>query len=132
MESTLGKLTNTSSISRHLTEILKTQSQSLARLTAHSQGAIIASNALAQLTPNSLSVNTVVNFNGAAVSPEVWNQTASNAGATVGTYQAHFFDPVPNLIGQGTANPFRIIGSFLATPFLFLGPRLSPHTVYIP
>jgi hypothetical protein len=132
VESVLGKLTKTSGISRQLTGLLEQQSQSLTRLTAHSQGSIIGSNALRQVAPNSLSVNTVVNFNGAAVSPGVLSQTASNAGATVGNYQAHFFDAVPNLFGQGTANPFRIIGSFLAFPFLFAGPVLSPHTIYVP
>jgi hypothetical protein len=132
VESTFGKLSKTSSISRQLTGILEQQSQSLTSLTAHSQGGIIVSNALRQVAPNSLSVNTVINFNGAAVSPKVLSQTASSAGATRGIYQAHFFDAVPNLFGQGTYNPFRIIGSFLAFPFMFMGSGLSPHTVYIP
>ena len=132
VESTLGKLNKTSGLSRQLAGILEQHSQSITSLTAHSQGSIIVSNALRQVTANSLTVNTVVNFNGAAVSPKVLSQTASSAGATKGIYQAHFFDPVPNLFGQGTANPFRIIGSFLAFPFLFMGPELSPHTVYTP
>ncbi len=132
VESALGKLTKTSSLSRQLAGILEQQSPSLTSLTAHSQGGIIVSNALRQVTPNSLTVNTVVNFNGAAVSPQVLRETASRAGATKGIYQAHFFDAVPNVIGQGTFNPLRIIGSFLATPFLFMGPKLSPHTVYVP
>ena len=69
VESTLGKLTKTSGISRHLARVLEQQSQSITRLTAHSQGGIIVSNALRQVPPNSLTVNTVVNLNGAAVSP---------------------------------------------------------------
>ena len=132
VESTLGKVTKTSGLSRQLAGLLEQHSQSIAGLTAHSQGSIIVSNALRQVTANSLTVNTVVNFNGAAVSPRVLSQTSSSAGATKGVYQAHFFDAVPNLFGQGTANPFRIIGSILAFPFLFMGPELSPHTVYTP
>ncbi len=106
VESTLGRLTNTSSISRQLAEILQQQSQSLTSLTAHSQGGIIVSNALRLVPPNSLTTNTVVNFNGAAVSPETWSQTVSHAGATTGIYQAHFLDTVPNIIGQGTFQSF--------------------------
>lgn len=130
VESALGKITNTSSISRQLAGILKGQSGSLTNLTAHSQGGIIVSNALRQIPNNALTVKTVVNFNGAAVGPNVFTKTVLQSGATPGVYAANLFDAVPNIIGMATYNPLRILGSIFMSPLLVT--PLSQHSVYIP
>lgn len=130
VESALGKLTNTSSISRQLAGILKSQAANLTDITAHSQGGIIVSNALRQLPANSLSANTVVNFNGAAVGPRLFSRVTGNAGATPGIYQARYFDFVPNVLGMATFNPIKILGSAILSPLLFT--PLSQHSVYTP
>jgi RHS repeat-associated protein len=130
VESALGKVFNTSSISRQLSELLSGQAQSLINITAHSQGAIIVSNALRQMAPGTLTTNTVVNFNGAAVGPKIFAKTVQGAGASPGIYQAHTFDAVPNLIGMATWNPIKILGSVLVSPLLLTS--LSPHTFYSP
>jgi hypothetical protein len=130
VESALGKITNTSSISRQLAGILRGQAGSLKNLTAHSQGGIIVSNALRQIPNNSLSVNTVVNFNGAAVGPNIFSRTVLRSGATPGLYGAHAFDAVPNIFGMATYNPLKILGSIFMSPLLFT--PLSQHAVYTP
>ncbi|MFT5397102.1 MAG: hypothetical protein ACI85N_002320, partial [Gammaproteobacteria bacterium] len=130
VESVLGKVTNTSSLSRQLAGILEHNVDSLTNLTAHSQGTIIASNALRQVSQNSLTTNTIVNFNGAAVGQNLHARAVLRAGAAVGKYQTNFFDAVPNILGFGTYNPFKIIASALASPLLFT--TLSPHSVYSP
>jgi len=130
VESALGKLKNTSSISRQLAGILKGQTGSLTNLTAHSQGGIIVSNALRYIPNNALTTNTVINFNGAAVGPNIFSKTILQSGATPGIYAARTFDAVPNILGLATYNPFKIIGSALMSPLLFT--PLSQHTVYIP
>jgi hypothetical protein len=56
---------------------------------------------------------------------------ARMAGANPGVWKAHFFDAVPNIIGQGTLNPFKLIGSAVASPRLFMGPGISPHSTYL-
>jgi hypothetical protein len=130
VESALGKLTNTSSISGQLAEILERQANNLTNITAHSQGSIIVSNALRQVSNSSLTANTIVNFNGAAVGPNIFSRTVLRAGATQGFYQANPFDFVPNVIGMSTFNPFKILGSIFMSPLLFT--PLSQHSVYIP
>jgi RHS repeat-associated protein len=130
VESVLGKITNTSSISRQLSGLLESQANSLTNLTAHSQGGIIVSNALRRIPENSLTANTIVNFNGAAVGPNLYSNTVIRSGAIPGYYHAHAFDAVPNLFGMATFNPFKILGSVLMSPLLLT--PLSPHTFYTP
>jgi hypothetical protein len=130
VESALGKLTNTSSISRQLAAFLKRNPQTFANITAHSQGAIILSNALRQLRENVLTANTAINFNGPAVGRGIHTRASNHAGASIGYYHSNFLDAVPNIIGMGTVNPLRIVLSALVSPLLFT--RFSPHTVYVP
>jgi hypothetical protein len=130
-ESLLGKITNTSSLSRQLAGLLNQQSQSLVNLTAHSQGSIILTNALRQIGEGALTTSTTIHLNGAAVSESLASRVIEKAGGSL-SYHANFFDAVPNIIGLNTYNPFRIIGSALASPFLLMGPALSPHTMYLP
>ena len=126
MESALGKLTNTSSISRQLAELLQQNAVSLQMISAHSQGTIIVSNAFRHLPKGTLSHAVTVNFNGAAVGPGVFARTTKWAGAFEGLYNANDFDLVPNVIGMATANPFKIIGSILFSPLLLT--PFSQHT----
>ncbi len=130
VESALGKITNTSSISRQLAGFLKTNARVLSTVTAHSQGSIIVSNALRQVGKNALTTNTIINFNGAAVGRHLHTRVSDFSGATRGYYNAHFLDAVPNVIGMGTFNPLKILLSGLVSPFLFT--KLSPHSVYVP
>jgi RHS repeat-associated protein len=130
VESTLGKITNTSSLSRQLAGILENQAANLTAVTAHSQGAIIVSNALRQVAEGSLSTSTTINFHGAGVGRRIHSRTTTRAGAAVGNYHANNFDLVPNVIGMATFNPIQIVGSILLAPLLVTS--LSPHTWYHP
>jgi hypothetical protein len=47
-------------------------------------------------------------------------------GVKINPYLDGIFDPVPNIAGFNTLNPFKIIGSLIAIPFL--PTDLSPHT----
>lgn len=125
VESALGKLTNTSSISRGFASFLEQHGRSIQVITAHSQGTIIVSNALRQIPEGVLSKATTVYFNGAAVGPRLFERTVNGAGALVGNYAARAFDLIPNVIGMATFNPFKIIGSILLSPLL--GTKYSQH-----
>lgn len=125
VESALGKLTNTSSISRQLTGILQHNAETLQVITAHSQGVIIISNAFRQLPKGTLSDVVSVNANGAAVGERLLRRTAAMAGIKTVNYIANDFDFVTNVLGMGTANPFKIIGSILLVPLMFT--KYSPH-----
>ena len=49
-----------------------------------------------------------------------------SAGVTVSGYTGNWLDPVPNVIGLNSMNPFQWILDIFTTPFLFT--HLSPHT----
>lgn len=115
VESGLGKLTNTSSISLDLARVLAELDP--ATLTAHSQGGIIASNALGHLADQgtSLSLHTGTAF-GAAIPEDLW--TSAIAGVS-GTADADFIfnatDPVSVIIGpniHGIGDVFQGIQGF--------------------
>ncbi|MFN4291751.1 MAG: hypothetical protein ACK4E7_12860 [Permianibacter sp.] len=97
---------------------------------AHSQGGIIFSEAV-RVAGGSLS-NMRVSFHAGGNNRWVTNGILSRAGVgLIGRgYHDHPFDPVPNIAGLNTANPFKIVGSILAVPFVIWGgPERSPHTL---
>ena len=52
----------------------------------------------------------------------------ANEGGNEKNYIDSRIDAVPNIIGLN-GNPVRMLGSFVALPFLFAGPERSPHTL---
>ena len=118
VEATLGIVTGTSSVSRQLAQLLQGVSGSIT-ITAHSQGALILSNALEQSGRLSGSVNIIAV--GAAVSEARLTAASLQAGATV-DYKVAPCDPVPLLVGH-EANVFGLEGAVvvglpsLITPF---------------
>ncbi len=132
IESLLGKLTNTSSLSRQLAGLLENNPATLLSINAHSQGTIIVSNAMRMLEKGVLPEGVQITFNGAAVSERLMRRVAKGIGLENVNYRARMFDFVSNVIGMTTLNPFKILGSTLLFPTLFMGRKLSQHSVYTP
>ncbi|MGI9318559.1 MAG: RHS repeat domain-containing protein, partial [bacterium] len=132
IESFLGKLTNTSNLARQLAGYISRNTAVINQINVHSQGAIITTNALRLLENGMLPESVSFNVSGAAVSESLVNRVASRVGITNVVYKARFFDFVPNVLGMTTLNPFRIIGSTLLFPTLFMGPGISQHSIYLP
>ncbi len=135
-ESLLGKVTGTSSLSRQLAGVIKNSGLGITgtgSLVAHSQGGIIVTNALNHLASQGTNnaINLSVGFNGAAIHQSAARSAVNRVGGTLSAFNAHNFDLVPNVIGgNAITNPFKFVGSILASPTLFMGPRFSQHTVY--
>lgn len=64
-------------------------------------------------------------LNGSAVAERVARAALERVGGTLTAFNSHPLDLVPNVIALDTANPFKIVGSILSTPFLFTTD--SPH-----
>jgi RHS repeat-associated protein len=131
-ESALMKLTGTSSLGNQLAALLQ-NSRGITTIVAHSQGSLIVSNALNVIGKSGFRFEQTITiiYNGPAANGQIAKKLAFNVGANLQTpINSHFFDIVGNVIGGNTANPFKIIGSILAVPTLFMGPNISPHSVY--
>ncbi len=99
----------------------------------HSRGGATFTEA-ARITEGDLSNNSVVFHSGAnnrresnAILAERGINLA-NEGGNEKNYIDSKIDAVPNIIGLN-GNPVRMLGSFVALPFLFAGPERSPHTL---
>ena len=98
------------------------------QVVAHSQGGIIVTNALDLLGEQGVILNNLnVTYYGAAVSEYSATSAINSVGAHIAGYYANPFDAVPNIAGFNTINPFKLVGSSLAIPALFMGPNISPH-----
>jgi filamentous hemagglutinin family protein len=98
---------------------------------AHSQGGVIFSEAV-RYNGGDLSQNSVV-FHSGANNELMTNYYLQNAGINSlqekpTTYLNSPWDFVPNVIGLN-GNIFEILGSTVASPLLFMGPTVSPHTL---
>jgi RHS repeat-associated protein len=130
-ESAVMKFTGQSALGDQLADVLKNGNYT--NLIGHSQGTLIISNALQKLTDEGYYFDNglTITFYGAAANQNVTEALARSVGATFSMpVQDSFFDLVGNVIGGNTLNPFRIVGSMLATPTLFMGQPISPHSCY--
>ncbi len=88
---------------------------------AHSRGGAVFAQAMQMLVSggHTLKGQTVA-FHGSASNPFVSRALASHLGvAFFGRgFFSHPLDPVANLVGMGTRNPFKLIGSIFIAPFL--------------
>jgi RHS repeat-associated protein len=134
-ESSVMKLTGTSSISRDVADIMQTMDLAHSTFVVHSQAGLIINNAVTTLAQRGISMQGMtVSYNGAAVSRMASERLLSSVGATMGYFQSHSGDLVPNIIGGNALwpiNPVRFGLSILEAPLLFAGKKLSPHTIYI-
>jgi hypothetical protein len=98
---------------------------------AHSQGTLIVNNALEILSEAGFKFDNglTIIYYGSAANTLVTQGLAQSVGATFQGPTNSFFDGVGNIVGLNTLNPFRIIGSILAAPFLFKG-GVTPHNCY--
>jgi len=124
-ESALGKLFGNSSLSRGLADILRKNPNLV--VIAHSQGGIIATNAIQHLSGMDLS-NLRLTLNGSAVAERVARAALEGVGSSHLVYNSYPFDLVPNVVALDTVNPVRILGSIIFSPFLFTAD--SPHAAY--
>jgi len=96
---------------------------------AHSQGGAIFAEAV-RFNGGNLSRNSVA-FDSGANNEWVTNYYLQKAGINSGIetkYNDSPIDFVPNVIGLN-GNPFKMMGSTIAIPLLFMGPAVSPHTL---
>jgi RHS repeat-associated protein len=132
IESTLDKISGQSPISRSAAKILSKFDLPNTRIYAHSQGTLIARNALAIRAAAGQAIKGVtVAYEGAAVNLISTRLAFSKIDAKLVHFGTHPFDAVPNLIGYNAfsmPNPYRIAGSILSAPLLAIGGEWSPHT----
>jgi RHS repeat-associated protein len=129
-ESALMKFSGQSSLGDQLADLFKTGDY--VGVIGHSQGTVIISNALGKLADEGFTFDNgfSVTYYGSAANQYVAASLAQSVGATFNGPYNNFFDAVGNVVGLNTFNPFRIIGSILAFPLLFMGPKISPHDCY--
>lgn len=132
MESNLDKLSGQSPISRSAAKVLAKFDLQNTTIYAHSQGGLIARNAVLMRVSAGQAVSGLrVAFDGAAVN-ELSTRTAfSMFNISTIRFAAHSVDAVPNIVGYNALtyfNPLRIVGSFLSAPLLVKGGQWSPHT----
>lgn len=95
----------------------------------HSQGALAMRNAINEMTSAGVDMGGMsVHYNGAPVNRRNAERHLQSVGAEMGRFEAHAFDPVPQILGGNTINPVKITGSVLASPLLFVGNDWSTHT----
>ncbi len=135
IESALGKATGRTPISQSTANILSQVDLSKSHLYAHSQGGIITRNALVmrhQMGQNLSGLK--VTMDGAAVNWGTTHLIFKTMGVELPfrSFTAHPWDFVPNLIGGNALfpvpNPYRVAGSVLFSPGVFLGGPGSAHT----
>ncbi|MEQ1593262.1 MAG: RHS repeat-associated core domain-containing protein [Thiobacillaceae bacterium] len=126
VESAQDVLGSGSKVSRQLAGILGDAQASgySVNLWAHSQGGAILGSALGQLSGMK---GLTVNMAGAAANQGVVVSAAARAGASMGAFKTNSFDFVTMVIGRN-GNPLQMLGATLASPLLFGGRDMSPHS----
>lgn len=129
-EVTLGKLTGTSSLGRDLAGVLGQIDAAQSTLYMHSQGAQIGFNALAEVGRRGGALQGLsLKVYGGATNVLTSNMIAHSVRANITTWTMNAFDAVPNIAGLNALYaPHRFVTSLLASPFLFAGSALSPHS----
>jgi hypothetical protein len=133
IETTLGKLTGTSSLGRDLAGVLSRIDSPTSSLYLHSQGAQIGMNALRSLAEAGGQAPGLGVFGyGGATHLTTSRAIVGSAGARWAGWTINGFDAVPNIVGLNAIfAPHRFLTSLLASPLLFAPAgweRLSPHT----
>lgn len=100
-----------------------------ATIVAHSQGTMIMNKALSDLHKEGVDMRGIsLSYHGSAANVLTSNVLARRIGGLIANFEGHSLDAVHNVIGMNTINPLRIAGSLLATPLLFRGRDVSPHS----
>ncbi len=132
LECGLDKLAGQSDISRSTANIFAKFNPSETTIMAHSQGTMIATNALNILAKGQNVAGFTMLSWGAAQNEIGAHFALDTRGINVGRFVNHPFDPVANLIGQNAftkPNLYRFLGSTLAFPLVFQNTEISPHSL---
>jgi hypothetical protein len=129
-ECSLQKLGIRTQVVNSTRELLRNFDLKTANVTAHSQGTMILNSALSDLHKERRDMKGMtINYHGAAANVYLSHEVANKIGANINEFKGHALDPVHNLVGGNTLNPLRMVGSLLASPFLFSNDRnKSPHS----
>ena len=137
IECSLDKIAGQSQISRSAADILSKMDVSKMSFYAHSQGGIVLRNSLTLAKAGGLNLSgATASFSGAAVNEYSTRILLGSYGVNVAKFSAHPFDLVAAGAGYNALtppNPYRMIGSILAAPFLAtpMDYGLSPHTTHV-
>jgi RHS repeat-associated protein len=98
-------------------------------IVAHSQGTMIMNKALSELQKDGVDMKGVqLHYHGSAANVMRSQALAQKIGGSVQNFEGHSLDAVHNIVGMNTINPLRIAGSLAASPLLFMGRAISPHS----
>ncbi|MES2664422.1 MAG: RHS repeat-associated core domain-containing protein, partial [Pseudomonadota bacterium] len=132
VESVLEKLTGRGPGSESFANNLKGFNLKNSTLYVHSQAGITSRNALMLLHTQGVDVAGLkVSMHGAAVNKISTQILFNRMDVNMIGFNAHALDAVPNILGYNALtipNPYRLVGSILASPLLFKGGEWSPHT----
>ena len=131
LECGLDKLSGQSDIAHSTAKVLEKFNPQFSSIAAHSQGTMIAVDAL-NILSNSQSVK---GFNllswGSAQNELGAHLVLGSRGVSVGAFVNHPLDAVANVVGFNALtkpNPYRFVGSIAASPLLFAEAYFSPHS----
>jgi RHS repeat-associated protein len=130
LECGLDKLGGSSNISRSTSHILSKFNPASTQIYAHSQGTMIATNALSILSKSQSTTGFKLYAWGSAQNELSARLLLNPHGIQVAPMVNHPLDAVANIVGYNALikpNPYRVISSFLASPLLFTGWKTSPH-----
>lgn len=130
-ESAVQKLGIPTKVAKSTRDLLRHFDLPTANVVAHSQGSLIANDALEDLRKEGKDMRGMkVKYHGAAANVLKSKMLADSIGAEMEEFRGHALDPVHNIVGMNTMNPLRIAGSLVAAPLLFNSDReKSPHTL---
>ncbi|MGC4013390.1 MAG: FG-GAP-like repeat-containing protein [Luteolibacter sp.] len=132
LECSLDRFAGQSDITRSTVDIYAKFKPASTVITAHSQGTMIATNALRILAQRQSIAGFRVYSWGAAQNELVAHLVLEPHGVYVGSYVNHPADPVANIVGLNALtkpNPYRMVSSLIAFPLVTQGPEWSPHSL---
>ena len=131
LECGLDKLSGQSRISKSTASLLAKFDPASTTIVGHSQGTMIATNALNILAESqSIEGFHMISY-GSAQNEVTARLILSARGVSVGSFGNHPFDAVANIVGFNALtkpNPYRLFGSLIASPLLFTESYYSPHS----
>ncbi len=131
LECGLDKLSGQSKIARSTARLLAKFDPSSTTIVGHSQGTMIATDALNILAESqSIEGFHMISY-GSAQNEITARLILSPRGVTFGNFANHPLDAVANVVGFNSLtkpNPYRFIGSLFASPLLFTESYYSPHS----
>jgi len=128
-----GKLTGTSKISRSVAELLEKMKidYKTSKIWAHSQGGVIATNAVRSLGKRVKIDGLTVYYSNAAVNKYVATGILKKFHVKVGQFNTNSADAVSEIIGMNaltSGKVHRIPVALISVPFLFTNRKYSPHS----